>query len=235
METIEPIYSMANRDAAAGDRCRDRGGAKVSRDYLTPNEVARMLKVSPITVRQWASKGLLDASTTAGGHRRFTREAVRRFASDRGIVLPREAGGPVQRVLVVDDDRQLNRFLVELMTAWSRRMNAGLQVESAFDGFEAGAKVHTFDPDVVLLDLMMPGLDGFEVCERLKADPTTSHIRVVAMTGYYSPDRVQKILAAGADRFLRKPFSNSEVIEACGLDEPKNPPTTEDGSRISHG
>jgi excisionase family DNA binding protein len=210
----------------------------VSKDYLTPNEVGRMLKVSPITVRQWASKGLLEASTTAGGHRRFTRDAVRRFATERGIVLPREAGGPVQRVLVVDDDRQLNRFLVELTTAWSRRMNAGLQVESAFDGFEAGAKVHTFDPDVVLLDLMMPGLDGFEVCERLKSDPTTSHIRVVAMTGYYSPDRVQKILAAGADRFLRKPFSNSEVIEACGLveqDAPTTPPTAEDGSRISHG
>lgn len=188
-----------------------------SRDYLSPTDVARMLKVSPITVRQWASRGLIDATTTGGGHRRFTMEAVRRFASERGIVLPREVGGPVQRVLVVDDDRQLNRFLVELVNAWSRRMNADLKVESAFDGFEAGAKVHTFDPDVVLLDLMMPGIDGFEVCQRLKSDPNTSHMRVVAMTGYYSPDRVQKILATGADRFLRKPFANNEVLEACGL------------------
>jgi excisionase family DNA binding protein len=190
-----------------------------SKDYLSPNDVARMLKVSPITVRQWASRGLIEASTTAGGHRRFTREAVRRFATERGIALPREAGGPVRRVLVVDDDRQLNRFLVELVNAWSRRMGREMSVESAYDGFEAGAKVHTFDPDVVLLDLMMPGLDGFEVCERLKADPNTSHMRVVAMTGYYSPDRVQRILATGADRFLRKPFSNAEVIEACGFDD----------------
>lgn len=190
-----------------------------SRDYLSPNEVARLLKVSPITVRQWASRGLIEATTTAGGHRRFTLDAVRRFASERGIVLPREAGGPVRRVLVVDDDRQLNRFLVELVNAWSRRMNCELRVESAYDGFEAGAKVHTFDPDVVLLDLMMPGIDGFEVCSRLKSDPNTCHIRVVAMTGYYSPDRVQKILATGADRFLRKPFSNTEVLEACGLTE----------------
>ena len=194
-----------------------------SRDYLSPNEVARLLKVSPITVRQWASRGLIDASTTAGGHRRFTLDAVRRFASERGIVLPREAGGPIRRVLVVDDDRQLNRFLVELVNAWSRRMNGQLRVESAFDGFEAGAKVHTFDPDVVLLDLMMPGIDGFEVCSRLKADPNTCHIRVVAMTGYYSPDRVQKILATGADRFLRKPFSNTEVLEACGLTDSVDP------------
>jgi excisionase family DNA binding protein len=190
-----------------------------TKDYLSPNEVARMLKVSPITVRQWASRGLIDATTTAGGHRRFTLDAVRRFASERGIVLPREAGGPVRRVLVVDDDRQLNRFLVELVNAWSRRMQAELKVESAYDGFEAGSKVHTFDPDVVLLDLMMPGVDGFEVCQRLKSDTATCHMRVVAMTGYYSPDRVQRILASGADRFLRKPFSNAEVLEACGLTE----------------
>lgn len=190
-----------------------------TKDYLSPNEVARMLKVSPITVRQWASRGLIDATTTGGGHRRFTLEAVRRFASERGIVLPRDAGGPVRRVLVVDDDRQLNRFLVELINAWSRRMQAELKVDFAYDGFEAGSKVHTFDPDVVLLDLMMPGVDGFEVCQRLKSDTATCHMRVVAMTGYYSPDRVQRILASGADRFLRKPFSNAEVLEACGLTE----------------
>ena len=217
-----------------------------SRDYLSPNEVAKLLKVSPITVRQWASRGLIDATTTAGGHRRFTLEAVRRFASERGIVLPREAGGPVQRVLVVDDDRQLNRFLVELVNAWSRRMNADIRVESAYDGFEAGAKVHTFDPDVVLLDLMMPGMDGFEVCRRLKEDTNTCHMRVVAMTGYYTPERVQKILATGADRFLRKPFSNAEVIEACGLDEPsrsdagasapaRSGAASEAGAEVQHG
>lgn len=204
------------------------------RDYLSPNDVAKLLKVSPITVRQWATRGLIEASTTAGGHRRFTLEAVRRFASDRGIVLPREAGGPVQRVLVVDDDRQLNRFLVELVNAWSRRMNAEIRVESAYDGFEAGAKVHTFDPDVVLLDLMMPGVDGFEVCRRLKGDTNTCHMRVVAMTGYYTPERVQKILATGADRFLRKPFSNAEVIEACGLEERLSPPAATSGADASN-
>ena len=208
------------------------------RDYLSPNEVAKLLKVSPITVRQWASRGLIDATTTAGGHRRFTLDAVRRFASERGIVLPREAGGPVQRVLVVDDDRQLNRFLVELVNAWSRRMNAEIRVESAHDGFEAGAKVHTFDPDVVLLDLMMPGMDGFEVCRRLKEDTNTCHMRVVAMTGYYTPERVQRILATGADRFLRKPFSNAEVIEACGLEEragPSGAPTAGSELEVQHG
>jgi excisionase family DNA binding protein len=209
----------------------------MSKDYLTPNEVARMLMVSPITVRQWASKGLLDATTTAGGHRRFTREAVQQFAHERGIRLPRESDGNVRRLLVVDDDRQLNRFLVELLHAWSRRMGREIEVDCAFDGFEAGTKVHTFDPDVVLLDLMMPGVDGFEVCRQLKSDSRTSHIWVVAMTGYYSPDRVQKILAAGADRFMRKPFSNDEVIEACRLATVSRPQSMSQAtnSEVCHG
>lgn len=209
----------------------------MNKEYLTPNEVARMLMVSPITVRQWASKGLLDAATTAGGHRRFTLDAVQRFAQDRGIRLPRMTDGMVRRVLVVDDDRQLNRFLVELLHAWSRRMAQEIEVESAYDGFEAGTKVHTFDPDVVLLDLMMPGVDGFEVCRQLKSDARTSHVRVVAMTGYYSPDRVQKVLAAGADRFIRKPFSNHEVIDACGLAaNSRSHATAQAGTReVCHG
>ncbi|MDZ7825674.1 MAG: response regulator [Gammaproteobacteria bacterium] len=189
-----------------------------TKDYLSPNEVARMLKVSPITVRQWASRGLIDATTTGAGI--AVSPWRRSAASPRSVAsFCPDAGGPVRRVLVVDDDRQLNRFLVELINAWSRRMQAELEVDSAHDGFEAGSKVHTFDPDVVLLDLMMPGVDGFEVCQRLKSDTATCHMRVVAMTGYYSPDRVQRILASGADRFLRKPFSNAEVLEACGLTE----------------
>ena len=179
--------------------------------FLTPTEVADMLLVSPITVRQWAQKGVLPARTTAGGHRRFSREAVEAFA--RKLGMGERPSGEPRRVLVVDDDRQLNGLLVELLQA----RGGHVVVDCAFDGFEAGSKVHAFKPDVVLLDIMMPGLDGFEVCRRLKSDVTTMHIRVVAMTGHYSPATAQRLLAAGADQFLSKPFSNDEVLAACGL------------------
>lgn len=180
--------------------------------YLTPNEVAELLLVSPITVRQWAQKGLLPARLTAGGHRRFHRETVEAFARRMGIT---EVGDPADelRVLVVDDDRQLNGFLVELL----RTRGSGVQVAAAFDGFEAGRLVQTFKPHVVVLDLMMPGLDGFEVCRRLKNDVSTLHIRVVAMTGHYAAETAKRILAAGADRFLKKPFESRELLEACGV------------------
>lgn len=187
--------------------------------YLTPVEVADLLLVSPITVRQWAQKGLLSARITAGGHRRFSREAVEELARKLGKDdLWDDTGDAVDvakrnRVLVVDDDRQLNGMLVALL----RARGGDVEVDSAFDGFEAGAKVHTFRPHVVLLDITMPGLDGIEVCRRLKSDKSTVHIRVVAMTGMYNVVAAQKILAAGADQFLGKPFTNDAVLEACGL------------------
>ncbi|MEJ2132399.1 MAG: response regulator [Gammaproteobacteria bacterium] len=180
--------------------------------YLTPTEVADLLLVSPITVRQWAQKGLLEARTTVGGHRRFSIDSVRRFAREMGRSgnLGEDDG---RRILVVDDERSINKFLVDLL----EERGGDVVVDSAFDGFEAGRKVATFRPDIVLLDIMMPGLGGIEVCRRLKSSVETMQIHVVAMTGFSDPELASKVLAAGADRFLRKPFKNDDVLEACGL------------------
>lgn len=182
------------------------------KQYLTPNEVAELLLVSPVTVRQWAQKGLLAARTTAGGHRRFSIDVVRQFAIKMGLGGAL-TGNVARRILIVDDDCQLNSFLVELL----HTQDEAAIIESAFDGFEAGSKIQAQKPDILILDLMMPGMDGFQVCTQLKSEVETMHIHVVAMTGYYSQDNVDRILNAGADRFLRKPFSNREIFEACGM------------------
>ncbi len=180
-----------------------------SKDFLTPNEVASLLMVSPITVRQWAQKGILEAQTTAGGHRRFSRRHVEQFARDRGIEIP----GTKHCLLIVDDNRQFNNYLKALFSAEVEN----LEIFSAFDGFEAGRLVQQHRPTVVLLDVMMPGIDGIEVCRSLKSDPETARIRVVAMTGYHSPELENKMLAAGAQVLLRKPFSSDEVLAECGF------------------
>lgn len=166
--------------------------------YLTPSEAAKILMLSPITVRAWAQKGLLPSETTPGGHRRFLREDVEQFAKQCKSPPPRSD----LRVLIVDDDTQVAGFLIELLT----NQNEPFIVSSAADGFEAGRKVHTFEPDIILLDLMMPELDGFAVCRQIKADPDTSDIRVFAMTGFPSPENEQRILEAGAEVCLSKPL-----------------------------
>jgi len=179
------------------------------REYLTPNEVANLLQVSPVTVRQWAQKGLLPAQTTAGGHRRFARNVVQAFARDRGIVVPEARVG----LLIVDDNRSFNDYIAALF----RVEVPELEIHCAYDGFEAGRLVVLHKPTVVLLDVMMPGVDGTEVCRRLKQDPQTAGIRVVAMTGFHSPEVEKKMLAAGAEILLRKPFTGAEVLAACGF------------------
>lgn len=170
--------------------------------YLSPAEAARLLLVSPVTLRAWAQKGLLPSETTPGGHRRFLRRDVEQF---------RNRGGQRQdaslRLLVVEDDVQVMDYILELLP----EMSHPLVVETAHDGFEAGSKLLSFAPDVMLLDLMMPGMNGWDVCRRVKSDPATAAIRVIAMTGYPSELNVRKILEAGAEYCLSKPIDTDKL------------------------
>lgn len=181
----------------------------LDKPYLTPNEVATLFLVSPITVRQWAQKGLLKAEITVGGHRRFLRREVEHFAREHRLSGARFASGPsLARLLVVDDDRQLVGYLRELLSEIEN-----LQVETAYDGFDAGTKMQVLRPHVVLLDLMMAGLNGFEVCQRIKADSQTRDARVITMTGFTSPENTDRSLLAGAEQCLAKPLEAAVVLE----------------------
>ena len=181
--------------------------------HLTPNEVAEILMVNPVTVRQWAARGLLRSQTTPGGHRRFLLRDVEEFARSRGSgALPPGSGQP-DRVLIVDDDVQLGASIAELI----KTRAPGIAIEIAHDGFEAGLKVESFRPQAVLLDLMMPGMDGFEVCRRLRSRPALNHLRIIAMTGFSSPENVERIMGAGADACLPKPVDPERLLAELGL------------------
>lgn len=170
------------------------------RGYLTPKETAEYLKVSTETVRQWAKTGFLKAETTLGGHRRFNRDEVSRFAvalKTRETIKKNNL-----RVLIVDDDQQYVRFVEELVGGFADYV----VTEKAFDGFEAGHKIDVFKPDVILLDLVMPSINGIEVCRYLKQNKHTKHIRIIATTGFTSDLNVQNFLNAGAEAVLDKPL-----------------------------
>jgi excisionase family DNA binding protein len=181
-----------------------------SKPYLTPNEVAQWMMVSPVTVRGWAQKGMLQAEVTPGGHRRFRREEVERFARTWNPVGNR---GPL-RVLIVDDDRSVVGFLKELLEGAADPVT----VEVAYDGFEAGSKVHAFVPDIVLLDYMMPGIKGSEVCRQIKQIPGLAHVRVIAMSGFLSPEYEAELVAAGAECCLSKPIDTTRLLTLMGVE-----------------
>ena len=115
------------------------------------------------------------------------------------------------RILVVDDS-ELN---VKLLVEWLE--HASYVVSTAANGFEALAKIEAEAPDVVLLDVMMPGLDGFEICRRIKADPALAPIPVVMVTALEDVDDLVNGFEAGADDYLTKPFNGTELLARVRL------------------
>ncbi len=174
---------------------------------------AKILGVTPATLRGWTNRGRLRAETTEGGHRRYPVSEVQRLAKRNGIELelPEDLS---LRILVVDDDEQFSAFITEVLQG----MPEVTSVSVAHSGYLAGNLIPKFKPDVVLLDLKMPGLDGFEVCRMIKEDLETRFIRVIAMSGYCTEENRNGIIQAGAETCLAKPFSVAALQRALGFE-----------------
>lgn len=186
-----------------------RGRSQPVKDTYSTHDVAKICCVTPTTVIRWIEDGLIPAFKTVGGHRRVRREDLERVCRERNIPFTSPTGTEVGRILVVDDEP----VVLDLVRDVVKDLSTKFDVEVARDAFDAGRAVATFRPQLIFLDLMMPGVDGFEVCTRLKKDPATAHSEVIAITGYYTEANMQRILAAGASACLRKPLDVIEVRE----------------------
>jgi excisionase family DNA binding protein len=162
-----------------------------------------MLEVSPAAIKKWIQQGKLAAFRTPGGHFRILADEFERFQKTHGFDTG--TGEPL-RVLVVDDQRAV----AEVIVASLRAFHPSARMETAANGFEGLLKVGTFRPDVLLLDLGMPGMDGFEVCRQIKRDPVIRDTKVVVMTARLL-DAEPRAMEAGADGFLSKPFEAATV------------------------
>ena len=176
---------------------------------FTTFETAKLCHVSPLSIINWVNAGRLPAFRTPGGHRRIRREDLVTFMRDSGIPLPSDLqeGSGKHKVLIIDSESGIREVLSEHLSTRS----TSYEVLTAADGFEAGRMVATAKPEVVLLDLKMPGLDGFQTCRTIKADPETSSTIVIAMTGYYTPETEARILECGAIRCFAKPVELSTL------------------------
>jgi excisionase family DNA binding protein len=170
--------------------------------FLTTGQIAGHCQVSIPTVKRWIREGHLAAFRTAGGHYRVTEEELERFQLAHRMPSPAQAR---PRVLIVDDDQGIRDTLRDAL-AWQ-----ACEVEVAEDGYQGLIKVGTFQPHLLILDLRMPGLDGFQVCRRIKADPATRATQILAITAYPEGDARERLLEAGAAGFLKKPFSLGEL------------------------
>ncbi len=173
---------------------------------MTTGRVAAACQVTIPTVKRWIRDGHLAAFQTAGGHYRITEEEFARFRTLRHIPHRSPDQADPTKVLIVDDDAMLLATLSDALT-WEGRY----KVETAQDGYEGLIRVGGFRPDVLVLDIMMPGLDGFQVCRRVKADATTCATRILAISGYAQADTSTRALDAGADAFLEKPIDPARL------------------------
>jgi excisionase family DNA binding protein len=180
----------------------------ITKKYLTTGKVGEMLEVSPAAIKKWIQQGKLAAFRTPGGHFRILADEFERFQKTHGFGTG--TGGPL-RVLVVDDQRDVADVIVASLSVVYPRA----RMETAANGFEGLLKVGTFRPHVLLLDLSMPGMDGFEVCRQIKRDPVIRDTRVVVMTAR-PLDAEPRAMEAGADGFLSKPFAVDAVRGLLG-------------------
>jgi excisionase family DNA binding protein len=189
-------------DPSAQIRAADR--------YFSSHEVSEILGVTPSSVVKWVSDGLLKAFRTPGGHRRIPAAELVRFSAEHGMPIPaalREL--TIGKVLVADDD---THFLASLKRAFKVHGDE-FHLQTADNGVEALMWVGCLRPDLLILDIRMPGLDGFDVLKRLKANPHTKAMTVIAISGHMAATTSERCKKLGAAICLEKPVSVSGLLE----------------------
>lgn len=179
---------------------------KTESDVLTIPEAAKFCAVDRITLWRWVKSGYLEASVTLGGHHRILKEDLESFLVDNGMYPLAKKYFLKDKILIVDDDPVLREVLSKALS------DNKYQTEVAADGFEAGVKVMQFKPDLIILDLIMPRMDGFEVCKLIKKDPVLSHIKILILTGYPTDDNIDRATKIDADVFLGKPVGIDTLL-----------------------
>ncbi len=175
--------------------------------FITPAEASRLLGVARTTVVKWIDEGLIKAFVTPGGHRKIRREDFEEFVKKQGIsLIKRETK---KKILIVDD----NPDDVKLLRMFFLAASDKYEVYSASNGFQAIYKIGELKPDLVILDLFMPDMDGFAVCKNIKENPETRDIKVIAITAFPSEENKKRVLSCGAEAFFTKPLDLERLIK----------------------
>jgi excisionase family DNA binding protein len=180
---------------------------------FTTGEAAKICKVSQQTIIRCFDSGQLKGFRVPGSRfRRIPRDQLFLFMRDNGIPTDALESGK-RKILVVDDDRDL----VELITDALER-DGRFEVRSVNNGFEAGMLVKEYRPDLIVLDVMLPDINGREVCKLVRSDSTMDGVKIVCISGMVEEDKIQDLRAAGANDFMHKPFEIDKLIErVCQL------------------
>ena len=181
---------------------------KAHKPYFTTGEAATICQVSQQTIIRCFDNGKLKGFRVPDSKfRRIPRESLYMFMRDNGIPTDALETGK-RKVLVVDDDPDLVELIVSVLEADRR-----FETRVATNGFEAGMMVKEYRPDLIVLDVMLPDINGKEVCTRVRNDGSLESVKIICISGMVERNKIKALKEAGADDFLQKPFETDELMD----------------------
>jgi excisionase family DNA binding protein len=181
------------------------------KNVFTTGEAAEICKVSQQTIIRCFDSGRLKGFRVPGSRfRRIPREALIAFMKDNGIPPDALQSGK-SKVLVVDDDPEIVELFVDVLERDGR-----FEVRTAATGYDAGMLTQEFNPDLIILDYMLPDVNGNVVCQTIRAKPEFQQTKIIIVSGVVNQDEINDLLKAGADEFVKKPFNIEKIIERIG-------------------
>jgi len=178
------------------------------KSVFTTGEAAEICKVSQQTIIRCFDSGRLKGFRVPGSRfRRIPRDSLIAFMKENGIPTDALTSGK-KRILVVDDDPAIVELFVDFLNRDGR-----FEVRTATSGYEAGLATHEFSPDLILLDYLLPDINGNAVCRTLRQNPAFQSVKIIVISGVVNQDEVSELLKAGADDFVKKPFNIEKLME----------------------
>jgi len=178
------------------------------KDLFTTGEAAEICRVSQQTIIRCFDAGRLEGFRVPGSRfRRIPRQNLVKFMKENNIPLDAIESGK-RKVLVVDDDVEIVELIVEILERDGR-----FEVKTASSGYEAGMATERFRPELILLDYMLPDVNGNMVCQTIRRNPEFEHIKIIIVSGVVKEDEIAQLLKSGAEDFIRKPFNIAELTD----------------------
>ncbi len=181
---------------------------KKKKRVFSAHEVANFCDVVNQTAINWIRQGHLEAYTTPGGQYRVYADVLAKFMQKQGMRMPDEVReilaeqARIEQVLIVDDDQALNDLIKQFLD----KRYPEFKVTQAMDGYDAGRAILEQRPDVVILDINLPGVDGYKLTRQIKSDENLSRPIVIAITGLDDGEVENRAREAGVDGFIKKPI-----------------------------